>query len=109
MQYVLTDEFQAISETAGTLVNISTVAAEISLSPSRGTGIILFPRKHLKFNKAIYAARASGAIGRAIVAVIETQSDNSGGSSEFTQGDFEEVFGIGNFTQEDLEKVFSDS
>ena len=113
MQYILKDDFKAIGESSGTLINISNVPAEISTSESHGSGIILFPRHHLIFNKSIYAARAPGYIGTAAVAVIETQPNSGSGgdktTDDFTQGDFEEVFNIGNFTKEDLEKVFSDS
>ena len=59
MQYILDNEFTAIEESTGTIANISTVPAEISTTPVRGTGIILYPRQVLYFNKNIYAARAS--------------------------------------------------
>ena len=42
MQYVLSNEFTAIAESTGTIANISTVPAEISTSPSRGSGLILY-------------------------------------------------------------------
>ena len=88
MQYILNDEFQALTESAGTIINISNVAAEISLSQTHGTGIILFPRQKLSFNKSVYAARAPGGLGTAVVAAIETgaSSEGSESSSEgFTQ------------------------
>lgn len=117
-QYVLkSDKFTAISETEGTLVNISNVPAEVSLSEEFGTGIILFPHQQLAFAKAVYAARAPGSYGRAIVATIAT-----GGlqAESFTQEDVYAVFdegggdipiptpSEGSFTQEDIDAVFAD-
>ena len=80
-KYVLSDEFTAISETSGTIVNISNVNAEISETDERGTGIILFPRHHFGFDKQVYAARARGEIGTAVIAAIAT-GGGSGGVSE---------------------------
>ena len=54
-RYILSDEFAAISESAGTLVNISNVPAEVSESTAHGTGIILFPRQHFGFSKMLVA------------------------------------------------------
>ena len=48
-RYILTDKFTTIAESSGTLVNISNVSAEISMSQERGTGIILFPRQRRNF------------------------------------------------------------
>ena len=90
MQYILeSNKFTAITETEGTIVNISNVPAEISLSGEFGTGIVLFPRQHLPFAKTVYAARAPGFYGRAIVAAIGT-----GGlqSESFTDADIDAVF-----------------
>ena len=112
MQYILNDEFQALTESAGTIINISNVAAEISLSQTHGTGIILFPRQKLSFNKSVYAARAPGGLGTAVVAAIETgaSSEGSESSSEgFTQSDVDFVFGEGIFTQEDVDETFSET
>ena len=120
MQYILTDEFQAISETSGTLINISNVPAEISLSQTHGTGIILFPRQQLSFNKSVYAARAPGGFGTAVIAAIETGAAIGGGGSsnieqpDFTQEDLNNVFNdsdftaTGGFSAEDINKVFQD-
>jgi len=117
-QYILeSNKFTAITETEGTLVNISNVPAEISLSEEFGTGIILFPHQQLAFAKAVYAARAPGSYGRAIVAAIGT-----GGlqAETFTQEDIDAVFddeGGGyippsgddeTFTQEDIDAIFAD-
>ena len=119
MQYILTDDFQAISESAGTVVNISNVPAEISTSQSHGTGIILFPRKHLGFDKSIYAARAPGYIGTAVIATIATSSGSSGGGGGgsvtpddgggFTDDDVAYVLGENEFTFDDVDDVFNNS
>ena len=118
-QYILeSNKFTAITETEGTLVNISNVPAEISLSEEFGTGIILFPHQQLAFAKAVYAARAPGSYGRAIVAAIGT-----GGlqAETFTQEDIDAVFddeGGGyippsgddeTFTQADIDAIFADN
>jgi len=114
-QYILeSNKFTAITETEGTLVNISNVPAEISLSEEFGTGIILFPHQQLAFAKAVYAARAPGSYGRAIVAAIGT-----GGlqAETFTQEDIDAVFddegggyippeGDEYFTQADIDAIF---
>ena len=111
-QYILeSNKFTAITETEGTLVNISNVPAEISLSEEFGTGIILFPHQQLAFAKVVYAARAPGSYGRAIVAAIGT-----GGlqAESFTYEDIAAVFDDDTetsgetFTDEDIEKVFED-
>ena len=118
MQYILTDDFQAISESVGTVVNISNVPAEISTSQSHGTGIILFPRKHLGFDKSIYAARAPGYIGTAVIATIATSSGSSGGGGDsstpddsvgFTDDDVSDVLGEKGFTFDDVDDVFNNS
>ena len=115
MQYILTDDFQAISESAGTVVNISNVPAEISTSQSHGTGIILFPRKHLGFDKSIYAARAPGYIGTAVIAAIATGAGSSSGGSVnpddegYTDSDVDDVFGENGFSDSDVDDVFNDS
>lgn len=80
-RYVLSDEFTAVSETSGTIVNVSNVNAEISETPEHGTGIILFPRHHFGFDKQVYAARARGEIGTAVIAAIAT-GGGGGGISE---------------------------
>lgn len=118
-QYILeSNKFTAITETEGTLVNISNVPAEVSLSEEFGTGIILFPHQQLAFAKAVYAARAPGSYGRAIVAAIGT-----GGlqAETFTQEDIDAVFddeGGGyippsgddeTFTQADIDAIFADN
>mgnify|MGYP002623277735 CR=1 FL=1 len=113
-QYILeSNKFTAITETEGTLVNISNVPVEVSLSEEFGTGIILFPRQQLAFAKVVYAARAPGSYGRAIVAAIGT-----GGlqAETFTQEDIDAVFddeGGGyipasdeTFTQADIDAIF---
>ena len=112
MQYILKDEFQALTESAGTIINISNVAAEISLSQTHGTGIILFPRQKLSFNKSVYAARAPGGLGTAVVAAIETGASSGGSESSsegFTQSDVDFVFDEGIFTQEDVDETFSET
>ena len=103
MQYILGNEFTAIEESTGTIANISTVPAEISTTPSRGTGIILYPRQVLYFNKNIYAARASGAIGTSVVAAISSSisSGGGGGGGETSDEEF--------FTPADVDKIFNDS
>ena len=107
-QYILeSNSFVPITETAGTLVNISNVPAEISLSQKFKTGIILFPRQHFPFAKAVYAARAPGCYGRAIVAVIGTGVLQS---EFFTQEDIDAVFEDDVFfTAKDRENVFDDN
>lgn len=121
MQYILESKsFTAISETSGTLVNISNVPVEVSLSEEFGTGIILFPRQQLPFEKAVYAARAPGSFGRAIIAAINTGVGTSNSSGEvepvehFTDEDIDFVFdntttNLTGFTAEDVAMVFIDS
>ena len=70
------------------------------------TGIILFPRQHFPFAKTVYAARAPGCYGRAIVAAIGT-----GGlqAEVFTPEDVEKVFEDDEFfTRQDVLNVFDD-
>jgi len=121
VQYILESKnFTAISESSGTLVNISNVPVEVSLSEEFGTGIILFPRQHLPFSKAVYAARAPGSFGRAIIAAINTGMSTSSSDSEvetsehFTDEDIDFVFdntstNLTGFTEEDVAMVFIDS
>ena len=120
-QYILENKtFTAISEPSGMLVNISNVPVEVSLSEEFGTGIILFPRQQLPFSKAVYAARAPGSFGRAIIAAINTgmstsSSDESIETAEhFTDDDIDFIFdntttNLTGFTQEDVAAVFIDS
>jgi len=119
-RYILSDEFTATAETEGTLVNISNVPAEVSESTTHGSGIILFPRQHFGFNKKIYAARAPGGLGTAVVAAIATNAGGgvvtiSGGETTiepFTPSDVDDVFtnsdftATGMFTQDDIDDVF---
>ena len=107
-QYILESKsFTAINETSGTLVNISNVPAEISMTEEFGTGIILFPRQHFSFAKQIYAARAPSFFGRAIIASIETgYSADSSSSEPFTDGDIDDALGDNTgFTDEDVDFV----
>lgn len=138
-KYVLGEQFTQIAESAGTIVNISNIPAEISDSEESGTGILLFPRKLLGFNKKIYAARAPGYLGVAIVATISTgtccgqsatskipsgdntstvpSGDNTStipsgdNTGTFTDEDVNDVFddGLGVFTPEDVKDIFDDS
>ena len=111
MQYILESKsFTAIAESSGTLVNISNVPAEISLSEEFGTGIILFPHQQLPFSKAVYAARAPGNFGRAIIAAIETGYGGDSSSSEpFTDDDIDDALGDNTgFTDEDVDFVLDD-
>lgn len=128
-KYILGAEFKQIAETSGTVVNISNIPAELSDSDESGTGILLFPRKALHFNKQFYAARAPGYLGNAIVATISTSVCCGGGASgsstipsgtdtptipsggaTFTDKDVEDVFddGMGIFTPEDVLDVFDE-
>lgn len=89
-QYILSDVFTAIAETSGTIVNFSNVPVEISDSTKNRTGIILFPRQHFPFSKAVYAARAPGAIGTAFIGVISTGCCcNGSGSPADSESDTE--------------------
>ena len=122
-QYILkSDAFTAITETEGTLVNISNVPAEINLSGEFGTGIILFPHQHLPFAKKVYAARQMGGLGTAVVATIGTgglQAESfddddiaaifdDDTSSGFSQDDIDKIFEDDNFSDSDLDFIFSD-
>lgn len=113
MRYILNDEFCVIDEDEGTLVNISTVPVEISTTNERGTGIILFPRQHLGLDSNVYAARAPGKIGTAIVAVVGTGYSKN---EEITDEDIQKIFGEEissnnskddeKITDEDIERLF---
>lgn len=82
MRYVLTDEFTKIEETSGVIVNISNVDVEINDKPEHSGGVILFPKHPFPFNKTVYASRSAGAIGTAIIAVVQTgMNQQSGGGS----------------------------
>ena len=69
-QYILTNEFQELEETSGTIVNASNVKVELSESPEFGTGIILHPRKKLSFANKLYAARALSDCGVAVIGIL---------------------------------------
>ena len=85
-RYILKKEFQKLAETSGTVVNISTVKVELSEQAKAGTGVILFPSRKISFSAPIYAAKAGGESGAAVIGVLNTGATNPGGET-FYDGD----------------------
>lgn len=64
MKYTLSDEFIAISETAGIIQNLSThdsVEITDSASAANDTGLIVYPQNSISYDGQIYARSISGA------------------------------------------------
>lgn len=85
-RYILKKGFQKLAESSGTVVNISTVKVELCEQPKAGTGVILFPSRKISFSAPIYAAKAGGESGAAVIGVISTGAPNTGGET-FYDGD----------------------
>lgn len=90
-RYILRNNFQKLAESAGTVVNISTVKVELSEQAVAGTGVILYPRRKISFSSPIFAAKAAGESGAAVIGVIQRKksSSSSSGSNTFYDGDDE--------------------
>lgn len=76
-RYILKKDFQKLAESSGTVVNISTVKVELCEQPKAGTGVILFPSRKISFSAPIYAAKAGGESGAAVIGVISTGAPNT--------------------------------
>lgn len=87
-RYILRDAFQQLAETSGTVVNISAVKVELSEQAETGTGVILYPSRRISFSAPIFAAKAAGESGVAVVGVIRTGAKNTSGNT-FYDGDDE--------------------
>ena len=85
-RYILREQFQKLAETSGTVVNISAVKVELSEQAKSGTGVILFPSRKISFSAPIFAAKAAGDSGAAVIGVIATGATNSSGTT-FYDGD----------------------
>lgn len=86
-RYILRTGFQKLAETAGTVVNISTVKVELCEQPKAGTGVILFPSRKISFSAPIYAAKAGGESGAAVIGVISTGATNTSGKTFYDSDD----------------------
>ncbi|MBR3746845.1 MAG: hypothetical protein IKN27_07790 [Selenomonadaceae bacterium] len=100
-RYILRKDFQKLAETSGTVVNISAVKVELSEQAKAGTGVILFPSRKISFSAPIFAAKAAGESGAAVVGVIGTGATNTSGQT-FYDGDDA-------VTDEELAAVFDGS
>lgn len=107
-QYILTDEFQELEETSGTVVNASDVKVELSEVPEFNTGVILHPRKKLSFSNKLYAARAPSDCGVAVIgvlvgndSVIVVQGGGSDSIEHITYNDIAKLFGADSGTSGD--------
>ncbi|MBR1646042.1 MAG: hypothetical protein IJ685_04600 [Selenomonadaceae bacterium] len=99
-RYILREAFQKLAETSGTVVNISAVKVELSEQATSGTGVILFPSRKISFGSPIFAAKAAGESGAAVIGVIRTSAKNTSGNT-FYDGDDDTV------TDAELEDVFN--
>lgn len=86
-RYILRTGFQKLAETSGTVVNISAVKVELCEQPKAGTGVILFPSRKISFSAPIYAAKAGGESGAAVIGVISTGATNTSGETFYDGGD----------------------
>ena len=121
-RYTLGKEFQQIKETAGTIVNISDVKAEVSEQAQANTGIIIYPRQALAFQTRLYAARAPSDVGTAVIGVLtgtepapsgddpnpNPNPDEDGGDEEVTDEDIENIFGNPNLYEDDGDEEIAD-
>lgn len=95
-RYELTKDFTKISESSGTIVNISNAKVELAESPDERTGIILYPRKEYSFEDVtLYARREAGDPCPAAIAIGPLTAGGSGGSPDdddfATDADVEEM------------------
>lgn len=86
-RYILREEFQKLAETSGTVVNVSAVKVELSEQAKSGTGVILFPSRKISFGAPIFAAKAAGEGGAAVIGVIATGAKNSSGTTFYDDDD----------------------
>ena len=120
MRYIVTKDFQKISETSGTIQNTSHIYdVEVSDSPVKGSGITLYPLNKLSFNAQIYVRVIEGG-GRAVVDVVSFAVDAviSGGGSAIddsqiaTDAEIDElldnIFGTGSTTLPDGTTIATD-
>ena len=68
-----------ISETFGTMENISDYRAQVYTGADVDEGIILYPRARLSFNQELWVARMTGEVGTVVIAVLPYIIDGSGG------------------------------
>lgn len=103
MRYNVTSEFVKISETSGTIQNVSNVyPVEVSDKAEAGSGILLYPLNRFSFNEALLFVRCIDSNGHAEILVTPFVVDMgvgviSGGASSGTQSlndttDVEDVF-----------------
>ena len=104
MRYNVTNEFTKISETAGTIQNVSNVyPVEVSDKAEAGSGILLFPLNKFSFNEAVLFMRCVDVGGRAEILVTPFTVDmgigvisggtSSSGSQSFNDStDVDDVF-----------------
>lgn len=81
-RYILNDNTMVkISETYGTMENISDYRAQVYTGAEVDEGIILYPRHRLSFNQELWVARMTGEVGTVVLAVLPyiTSGDGSGG------------------------------
>ena len=92
MRYNVTNELTKISETAGTIQNVSNVyPVEVSDKAEAGSGILLFPLNQFSFNAPTLYMRCTDAGGWAECRVVTFISGNnfttSGESAEGNEDD----------------------
>ena len=91
MRYNVTSEFTKISETSGTIQNVSNVyPVEVSDKAEAGSGILLYPLNRFSFNEALLYVRCIDSGGHAEILVTPFVVDMgvgviSGGASSGTQ------------------------
>lgn len=103
MRYSVTDQFIKISETSGTIQNISNVyPVEVSDKAEPGSGILLFPLNKFSFSDTVLFMRCVDVGGRAEILVTPftvdmgiggSTGDASGGSQSFNDSsDVADIF-----------------
>lgn len=103
MRYNVTGEFTKISETTGTIQNVSNYSVEVSDKAEAGSGILLYPLNKFSFNEVVLFMRCVDVGGRAEILVTPFTVDmgigviSGGGSSSGTQSfndstDVDDVF-----------------
>lgn len=102
-RYELTDGFTQLSETSGTIVNISNSKVEISETEEERSGMILYPRQEYAFEDiTLYARREAGSPYPAAIAVGPLVSGGSGSGTD------DEDFATDADVDEMLDSVFGD-
>ena len=82
-RYILNDNTMVkISETFGTMENISDYRAQVYTGADVDEGIILYPRHRLSFNQELWVARMTGEVGTVVIAVLPyiEGNNNTGGN-----------------------------